>query len=381
MNGKLQGKQVVTPKDNTNILKRIGCIIAIFAMYGIPVYIAYHVSMFIEPIIEKGMILPIEDLFLELPALLLQIIVGPFGLLTLGVYSFIWAFPVVVLVGITIAITNDIGLKQFVTNEIDPWLRKIGLEGRDVIPIISGYGCNVVAVYQSKGCSSCTRKQCLSMISYGSACSYQIGATLSLFSVAGKPWLFFPYIILLAVIGIFHTKIWYPQKQLLHHNIAVKRSVLQKPSLITILQNLKEIAQQFFFQAMPIFLAICVIAAILNTYKIFDMLSKGINPILSLLSLPGEAGPGILFSIIRKDGMLLFNEGNGQLITGLTTIELFILVYLASTFSACIVTLFAIGRNAGISTALQMAIKQVITSIVSTLLIVVSWNVIYSYFF
>ncbi|MGM0873783.1 MAG: nucleoside recognition domain-containing protein [Bacillota bacterium] len=373
---KEQRKRKVMPDVNvTNVLGKFGYLLIIFAMYGLPVYAAYLIATFVEPIVEMLFIIPIEARFISAPTLINQIFVGPFGLLTLGIYSFIWAFPVVVLVGISIAITNDIGLKDKVTVAIDPWLRKIGLTGRDIIPIISGYGCNVVAVYQSRGCSACTRKQCLSMISFGSACSYQVGATLSLFSVAGKPWMFFPYIVILAIIGSIHTKIWYPQQHHLQHAVPRNRQSLRKLSSVAVIRNVKETVQQFFFQAMPIFLVICVIASILDTYKILEMISKVIGPILAFLSLPADASLGILFSILRKDGMLLFNEGNGQLLAGLTAMELFILVYIASTLSACLVTLFAIGKDVSKSVALQIASKQAITSVVTTLFIVMIWKV------
>lgn len=373
---KEQRKRKIIPDVNVaNVLGKFGYLLIIFAMYGLPVYAAYLIATFVEPIVEMFFIIPIEAIFISAPTVINQIFIGPFGLLTLGIYSFIWAFPVVVLVGISIAISNDIGLKDKLTVAIDPWLRIIGLTGRDIIPIISGYGCNVVAVYQSKGCSACTRKQCLSMISFGSACSYQVGATLSLFSVAGKPWMFFPYIVILAIIGSIHTKIWYPQQHHLQHAVLRNRQSLRKLNFVAVIRNVKETVQQFFFQAMPIFLAICIIAALLNTYKILDFISKGIGPILAFFSLPADASLGILFSIVRKDGMLLFNEGNGQLLAGLTSMELFILVYIASTLSACLVTLFAIGKDVSKSIALQIAAKQAITSVMSTLFIVMIWKV------
>ncbi|WP_332690441.1 nucleoside recognition domain-containing protein [Halalkalibacter lacteus] len=357
-----------------SVWRMSGCLLIILAIYGLPVYGAYVIATFFEPIVETYFILRVEEWFSSAPSLLAEIVVGPFGLLTLGMYSFVWAFPVVVLIGISISITNDSGIKDKVTVAVDPWLRKIGLTGRDIIPVITGYGCNVVAVYQSKGCSACTRKQCLSMISFSSACSYQVGATLSLFSVAGKPWLFFPYIIVLAVMGIIHTKLWYPQQHQFHSHDLTKTRPLQKVSPIAVLSNIRETIKQFFFQAMPIFLVICVIAAILHNYKILDVLSQVIGPILTFLSLPAEASLGILFSILRKDGILLFNEGNGQLLLGLTSMEMFILVYLASTLSACLVTLFAIAKDVSKSIALQIATKQAITSIASSLLLVIVWK-------
>ncbi|RZI09565.1 ferrous iron transporter B, partial [Staphylococcus aureus] len=43
---------------------------------------------------------------------------------------------------------------------------------------------------------------------FGSTCSYQRGATVSIFSVAGKSWLFMPYLIFVIVGGILLNRSW-----------------------------------------------------------------------------------------------------------------------------------------------------------------------------
>ena len=40
------------------------------------------------------------------------------------------------------------------TAALDPALRHIGLSGRDLVPVLSGFGCNVVATFQSRACSA-----------------------------------------------------------------------------------------------------------------------------------------------------------------------------------------------------------------------------------
>jgi len=87
-------------------------------------------------------------------------------------------------------------------------------------------------------------------------------------------------------------------------------------------------------------------------------------PILHLLNIPTEASLGIVFAMIRKDGMLLFNQGSGQFLHQLSSFQLFTLVFLASTFSSCMVTITAIIRQMGCwKTALSIVVKQMITSI------------------
>ncbi|MDQ3247741.1 MAG: ferrous iron transporter B, partial [Chloroflexota bacterium] len=108
-----------------------------------------------------------------------------------------------------VAICDETGIKDRITAALDAPLRRIGLNGRDLVPVLSGFGCNVVAVFQSRACSRCTRQSCVSLIAFGSACSYQIGASLSLFGSAQAPWLFLPYLLLLFVVGAIHTRLWH----------------------------------------------------------------------------------------------------------------------------------------------------------------------------
>ncbi|MBM7601461.1 Fe2+ transport system protein B [Virgibacillus halotolerans] len=336
----------------------------IFAMFALPVFGAYLFVSWMEPITEQYVLEPIGSWMDQAPIFLAEVLVGDYGLITLGSYSFLWAFPVVLLISITTILTEEIGIQEHVTNALDPWLRKIGLTGRDLLPVITGFGCNVVAVFQSRSCSSCTRISCVSLISFGSACSYQIGATLSLFNAAHAPLLFIPYLFILFVVGAIHTRIWNRDKVNELTRIA-PLPYIQKINWQAFWWKVAGSIKQFLLQAMPIFLLICLIASVLHSLNVLSIFSWLAMPVLYLFSLPAEAAPGLIFSFIRKDGLLVLNEGQGSLLIDMSLSQIFILVYLASTLSACLVTLFTIGRELGWKTSLSIGGKQMLTSVVS----------------
>ncbi|WP_238458001.1 nucleoside recognition domain-containing protein [Alkalihalobacterium alkalinitrilicum] len=367
------------PKFPFSSSKVLLYLLLVISIYGLPVYAAYLLASTLEPVVEGGLIEPIERFFSHTPFLVEQVLVGDFGLFTLGLYSFLWAFPVVLFIGMSIAFTEEVGLKDKITAEITPSLIKIGLSGRDFIPVLTGYGCNVVAVFQTKSCSACTRKQCISMISYGAACSYQIGATLSIFSVGGKPWLFIPYLFILVIIGAVHTRLWYRSANKAA-DYFYPSTPIQTGSFQQFSMKIKGTISQFFLQAMPIFLAICVIASILDGLGIIEKLIRFVEPVLTILSIPAAASVGLLFSVIRKDGMLLFNQGGGELIASITTVELFLLVYLASTLTACLVTMWAIAKEMGFFYALKHSYKQAITSVVSAFSLLILYKMFVFFF-
>jgi Fe2+ transport system protein B len=326
---------------------------------------SYLFSDAISPLADQYIIFPLQDGLSSFPPLMKSILAGNYGVLSLGVYSFIWSFPVVFLIGCSTAIADETGIKDRIVDALDAPLRKIGLNGKDLIPVLSGFGCNVVAVFQTRGCSLCTRKPCISLISFGSACSYQIGATLSVFNSAQKPWLFFPYLLLLIGGGILHTRLW--NRELRHQdNPVMRKAFLQKPTRSGFFFRLKSDLKQFCTQAMPIFLLICVVSSLLYKAKLLYVFSYIFRPLLKLMGLPAEAASGLVFSIIRKDGILVFNEGNGDLVTQLSSIELLTLVFLASTMTSCVVTMTTVWKELGPADALQLIFKQLATSLLCT---------------
>lgn len=348
-------------------------LLALLIFFAVPVFLAYQFSQLIQPIIDQYFINYLVDMFSVTNHFIRELFVGTYGILTLGTYSFIWAFPVILLIGCSLAIADETGIKDRISDTLDPYLRKIGLNGQDLIPILGGFGCNVVAVQQSRGCSVCTRKQCVSFITFGSACSYQIGATLSIFSSANKYWLFFPYLFTLVIVGAIHIRIWYRTGVSGDVGgsipLSKRRTFIQKPTIIGLKYRVKSTISQFIFQAMPIFILICVFAAILQYINVLNYLTTLLLPILKIFQIPVEAAIGLVFSIIRKDGILLFYQGEGELLSSITTIQLFLLVYLASTFTSCLVTMWTVKKEFGTKLAFQMIGKQIITSSVSSIVI------------
>ena len=347
-------------------------LLTLFLFFALPVYMAYILADYFQPILDIALIEPLVDwmspISTNLP-LLYEILVGDYGVISLGWYSFLWAFPVVVFIGISVAITEEMGIKDRITTSLDPWLRRVGLNGRDLLPILSGYGCNVVAVFQSRACSRCTREACVSLIGYGSACSYQIGATLSIFAVAGYPHLFAPYLLVLFVVGAMHTRIWYQPLPVEMALPLADRSFLQKPSWRAVVWRVQAVLKQFLWEAMPIFLLMCVVGATLAFTGLLDRLVAGVAPLMELFGLPAATAPAVIFAIIRKDGLLLLNQGEGALLTSMTVSQIFILVYLASTLTACLVTLWTVRKELGGRVALKITGQQALTSVVSTFLL------------
>jgi ferrous iron transport protein B len=350
-------------------------LLVIFLLFAVPIFLAFVLAARVQPALDSRFIAPLTERLSPLQQtapLAYALLAGGYGLLTLGPYSFIWAFPVVLFMGVSVALTEEVGLKDRITTALDPWMRGIGLSGRDLVPILTGFGCNVVAVLQTRSCSACTRRGCVAMIAFASACSYQIGASLSLFNSARHPWLFLPYVALLFGVGALHTRVWNHALRPRAATALADRAFLQKPTLSGAMWRVRAVLRQFLLTAMPIFLAICVVGSMLQYVGVLDYVASSLGPMLRRIGLPPTTAPGIVFSVIRKDGLLILNQNEGALIRELTISQVFVLVYLASTLTGCMVTLLTITKEFGLRWAARLAVQQGLTSIVSTLLLTIA---------
>lgn len=342
----------------------------IFLMFALPIYLAYHFSDWLQNQYVSHWIEMMTTHAHTSFQWLNQVLYGDYGVLSLGIYSLVWALPVVVMIGISTAVIDQTQLKQFVVWSIEPTMRKVGLDGQDIIPVLEGFGCNAAAITQANSqCSACTKTSCMSIISFGSSCSYQIGATLSIFSAAQHSWLFAPYLLLVFAGGILHNKLWYRKQNSFHVTPPVYRNQLKWPSLKPLLKQIWGTIEMFLMQALPIFIGICIVVSLLALTPILTVISTIFTPLLYLLHIPDSMAPGILFSMIRKDGMLLFNFGNGAVLQKLSPASLLVLVFFSSTFLSCMVTVSMMAKHLGLKQGGAIIGKQMITSIVLTLAI------------
>ncbi len=308
----------------------------------------------------------------QLPIWLREILIGQYGLITMGPLLFIWAMPTVVLYALFLGVYKASGLIERITIALNPLLCPFGLSGRDLVRVIMGMGCNVPAVISTRACSSCSRGTCISAISaklrhcviaFGSACSYQFGATLGVFSAAKLPYLVIPYLLYLTLTTLIYTRIISdPTAKSTQNPLVIEgRAFLEFPRWSVIWREANSTINQFLFNAIPIFLVITVIASVLNWLGAISTLAHIINPLMGWFNLPPEASLPIVLASIRKDGLLLFAEP--ETLAMLTPLQVLTGVYLAGVLLPCLVTLLTITREQSPRFALLLLSRQAIAGV------------------
>ena len=334
----------------------------------IAVGVANGVAGVLEPLVQAGLA-PLITALSQTPSLLREILIGRYGLVTMGPLLFVWAVPTVILYALFLGAYKASGLVERITVALHPLLRPFGLSGRDLVRVIMGFGCNVPAVISTRACSSCSQPTCVSAIAFGSACSYQFGATLGVFSAANLPGLVVPYLGYLTLTTLIYTRLIAPKAARSDHNTLMieRRTFLETPRWSAIWRETQGTLTQFFTNAIPIFLVITVIASVLDWLDLITLLAGWISPLMELFGLPPEAAVSVILASIRKDGVLLFAEPDTLAV--LTPLQILTGVYLAGVLLPCLVTALTIAREQSARFAVGLMARQAIAAISFSMLL------------
>lgn len=371
----LRPKSTVLEKRHMGIVIGMASLLApsILSVAG-----ANYFAGLVHPIVADLMAEPVERLeALLLPPLLTYILVGEYGLFSMGPFLFVWAAPTITIYSLLLGVYKSTGLLDRTSLAIHPLVRRIGVSGRDVTRIVMGFGCNVPAVISSRSCSGCSRGTTVSAISFGSACSYQFGATIAVLAASGMPWLVVPFLIYLAGTTVVYSRLVSTRKNRSKLGMPVidGQVFFERPTFSSTWRESRQSITQFFRTALPIFFAITFVASLLNWTGVIALLAGELGLIMSLFNLPGDSALAIMFGSIRKDGLLLLAEPG--MADSLSALQVLTGVYLAGTLLPCIVTFLTIVREMSWKFAVRMAAKQIIATVAFTLLLAHSdklWN-------
>jgi len=306
---------------------------------------------------------PLLDWLNRLPQPLAAMLGGDYGVAAMFPFLILYALPTILIFTGLIAIYKSSGLIDRLSYGLHPWLKPFGLGGRDLVRVIMGFGCNVPAVAATRSCSSCSRGACVSAISFGSACSYQLPATLAVFAAAGMVWLSLLYLAILAFTTLIYLRLTTPSqiRQAQNRMLMPELGHLRLPHWGSVVREVFQNLREFVVIAFPIFVGICVVAGFLEWSGALHFLSQFFAPLMAAFNLPPEAMLAVVLGSVRKDGLaigLLNQEWDALKIPLDTPVQVLTAVYLAGVLLPCLVTVWTVAKEMRVGFAARMVARQ-----------------------
>jgi ferrous iron transport protein B len=277
------------------------------------------------------------------------ILAGKYGLLTLTItYLLGVLLPLVWFFYLSWALFEDSGYLPRLSVLADGFFRKIGLNGRGIIPLVLGLGCVTMAMVTTRLMTN-KREQLIMMILLAIAvpCSAQLALIQGLLVKMGglNGWLIWVGVILsvLCLCGFLANK--------LLPGIPTPLIMDLPPLRIPRLNNLILKANQkswFFLKESGIaFFWASAAITIFQVTGILHLIIEGLKPLISgILHLPKEVALSFLLGMVRRDfgafGLLDLPLNNIQIVTACVTLTLFV---------PCIATLGVMIRERNAKTA------------------------------
>lgn len=321
---------------------------------------------------------PLIDVFTDsissIPGPINSMLVGDYGIVSMLPFLILYALPTILIFTALISFYKSTGITKSLSLGLQKVLNSYGLSSEDLVRIIMGYGCNVPAIASTRSCNCNTRESCVSAISHGSICSYQLSSSLAIFSAAGFFYLAPIYVFIVGFSTLIYLKIIKRNNftLLLNKKEIHNEEILKYPNWITISNEIKDTLKEFIKLALPIFILICFVSTILNLVGFLNLVAYILSPIMTLFNLPADSALSVVLGSIRKDGIavgLLNSDWNSLKVNITNPAQILTIVYLASVLLPCIVTLFTIVKEMKIKFALKMLLKQATLAIVCSLII------------
>lgn len=255
---------------------------------------------------------------------------GQYGVITLGVrYAVAIILPIVGTFFLAFSIIEDSGYLPRLALLIDRVFKKIGLNGRAVIPMVLGFGCDTMATIVTRTLET-KRERVLStmLLALAIPCSAQLGVILGLF--AGRPDLLFIWGSVIAgmflLVGFLAAKVLPGERPAFYMELPP----LRLPKLSNVLVKTYTRMEWYFREVFPLFILASVLIWFGQITGIFNLIVKAMLPLVHFLGLPDESAVAFLFGFFRRDygAAGLYDIQNiltgAQLLVAATTLTLFV---------------------------------------------------------
>jgi ferrous iron transport protein B len=282
---------------------------------------------------------------------------------------FLWGFDAGVLAALSVgvpfvltfylvlAILEDTGYLQNIAYLTDSLMRKLGLHGRAVIPLIMGLGCNVPAIMATRVLTTRRERLLASALITMTPCSARIAVVLGAVAYfVGWQYALAVFLIDLAVIGLV-GKALNLILQGESAGLVMEMFPFRIPSLRSIAKKTWVRFEGFAFVAFPFVTLGSLFLGALYEFGFLNTLAQFSGPAMyAALGLPAVASIALLLGILRKEltlqllvalAVMQYGASAHNLTAFMSPIQLFVFAVVVTLYFPCVATMSALGKELG----------------------------------
>jgi ferrous iron transport protein B len=283
------------------------------------------------------------------------LLVGRYGLVSMGLsYAVAIVLPIVATFFIAFSILEDSGYLPRLAVMVNKVFKRMGLNGKAVLPMVLGLGCDTMATMTARIME--TRKERVIvtlLLALAVPCSAQLAVILAM--TAGLPWVataWFAGVIL----GVIFLVGWLSAKVLPGRgsDFMLELPPLRVPQLGNIVVKTLARIEWYLREALPLFLLGTLLLYLLDRFHGLSALERAASPVVvGLLGLPKEAAAAFILGFLRRDYAAagLFQHYQPAMAAGEMTrtmqIEVVVALVTITLFVPCIANFFMILKERG----------------------------------
>lgn len=307
----------------------------------------------------NGWINPAATAFIDarVPWLFVRdLLVGPYGVLTMALtYSLALVLPIVGTFFIAFGLLEDSGYLPRLAVMVNRVFKKMGLNGKAVLPMVLGLGCDTMATLTTRILE--TRKERLIVIvllALGVPCSAQLTVVLSMLAALSPAAMLLWLAVVLGTIlgvGALAAKVL-PGKG---SDFVLELPPLRIPRIRNLLVKTMARIEWYLKEAVPLFVLGTLILFVADRIHLLDRIERLCAPVLkAVLGLPGETAEAFIVGFLRRDfgaaGLYHMAEAGR-----LDPVQILVAVVVITLFIPCIANFFMMVKERGWKTGLAIA--------------------------
>jgi ferrous iron transport protein B len=288
--------------------------------------------------------------------------VGDYGLVTMGLtYAVAIVLPVVTTFFLIFGVLEDSGYLPRLAIFSDRIFRAMGLNGRAVLPMVLGLGCDTMATMTTRILSTPKERLiAILLLALGIPCSAQLATIMGILggiSFAALLTLFAVVLVQMFFVGFLAGRVLTGERS----PFILELPPIRLPRLDNLLTKTWLRVKWYLGEAVPLFLAGTVLLFILDRTGALIWLTRGLEPIVvGLLDLPRATATVFIMGFLRRDygaaGLFALSM-QGQL----TAVQAVVALTVMTLFVPCIANFLMIVKERGPKVA--FAILGVVTPI------------------